>query len=115
MRVSSWVWVSAGAAVIAVLAWATLAGDDLVFGRVSLGVGVVGVGAVVWSVVRSAVRPDTSVKRTVAPGMQGLGEVQDLYLGRTFTGPVTYGNEPEPVAELVVERTDPLDETTWKV
>jgi hypothetical protein len=115
MRVKGWVWLALGAAIIAVMSWAVATGSDLV----SLSVYWVVVGGVVllvlWRVVRAALRPGESARSVVAPGVEGLGEVQDMYLGRQSFGPVRYGDDSDPVAELVVDRPDPLDEQVWRV
>ena len=72
--------------------------------------------AVVWRIVREAVRRTPApVRRTVAPGVQGLGEVQELYLGRKPLPPPTYASPEGVVAEAVVERRDPLDDPVWVV
>jgi hypothetical protein len=70
--------------------------------------------AVVWRIVREAVRKDPApVRRVVGPGVQGLGEVQELYLGRKPIPPPTYAAPEGVVAEAVVEREDPLDAPVW--
>jgi hypothetical protein len=51
----------------------------------------------------------------VRPGMQGLGEVQDMYLGRKPVPPMTYATPEGVVAELSIWRSDPLDDPTWIV
>ena len=72
--------------------------------------------AVVWRIVREAVRrAPTPVRRTIGPGVQGLGEVQELYLGRKPLPPPTYAAPEGVVAEAVVERHDPLDDPVWVV
>ncbi|GMA23817.1 hypothetical protein GCM10025864_15760 [Luteimicrobium album] len=72
--------------------------------------------AVVWRVVREAVRKDPApVRRVVGPGMQGLGEVQDIYLGRKPLPPPVYAAPEGVVAEAVVDRPDPLDADVWVV
>lgn len=72
--------------------------------------------AVIWRIVREAVRRTPApVRRTVGPGVQGLGEVQELYLGRKPLPPPTYAAPEGVVAEAVVERRDPLDDPVWVV
>ncbi|WP_158274485.1 hypothetical protein [Cellulomonas sp. WB94] len=51
----------------------------------------------------------------VRPGFQGLGEVQDIALGRTPMPPVTYGSDDGVVPTEVSTRTDPLDDPVWTV
>lgn len=67
--------------------------------------------AVVWRLVREATHhAPRPVRRVVGPGVQGLGEVQDIYLGRPDVGPPTYAKPEGVVAEVVVDRRDPLDD-----
>ena len=115
MRVWGWVWPALGAAVIGVMSWAVLTGNDGVFPTVYWAVFGLVVLLVLWRVVRAALRPGESATAVVAPGLQGLAEVQNVYLGRPALGPVAYGDDAEPVAELVVDRPDPLDEQVWRV
>ena len=97
--------------------WAAFVQDDAVFGRVELLVVAAWVvcgrrGA--WSGARSG--PARPSSETVAPGVQGLDEVQADHPGPDLSSVRSpTANEPEPVAELVVDRPDPLDEKTWKV
>jgi hypothetical protein len=59
--------------------------------------------------VREATRARSgAIRRTVGPGVQGLGEVQDIQLGRPTGLTVTYGSEPTSSTELVVDNVDPL-------
>jgi membrane protein implicated in regulation of membrane protease activity len=113
--VKGWVWLVLGAAVVALMSWAVLTGNDGAASTVYWVVLGVVLLLVVWRVVRAVLRPGESARAVVAPGMQGLAEVQDLYLGRQPVGPVAFGDEAGPVAELVVDRPDPLDEQVWRV
>ena len=115
MRVRGWVWPALGAVVIGVMSWAVLTGNDGAFPAVYWGLFGLVVLLVMWRVVRAALRPGESPAAVVAPGMQGLAEVQNLTLGRPALGPVAYGNDAESVAELVVDRPDPLDEQVWRL
>ncbi|MGC5165301.1 hypothetical protein [Luteimicrobium sp. DT211] len=113
----TWALVSATAVVWGVLLLWAQGADSPVWGAVAsyflFGVFAV---AVVWRIVREAVRKTpTPVRRTVGPGVQGLGEVQDLYLGRRDVPPPTYAAPEGVVAEAVVERRDPLDDPVWVV
>lgn len=74
------------------------------------------VAAAVWRVVREEARRTAApVRRVLGPGVQGLGEVQDLYLGRRDVPPPTYAAPEGVVAEAVVDRRDPLDDPVWVV
>ena len=66
---------------------------------------------------QSALRPGAgrSVRRTLGPGAQGLDEVQGIELGRPPGLVVTYGEDEPTTAELVVPRSDPLQEGPWTV
>lgn len=111
----SWIWFVAIAAMLGVLTWSTAVGNERVgtFAYWS-GMGIVAV-LVAWRVARALVRRGESAREVVAPGMQGLDEVQGLYLGRPDVGPVSYGTEDRPVPGLVVDRPDPLDDKVWRV
>lgn len=84
----------------------------------------VGVGAL-WGlffflvavrVVRSLVsRKAPSLRQTITPGVQGLGEVQDMYLGRKPVPPVTYVALRGVETEQPVAYTDPLDDPVWVI
>lgn len=119
MRIRSWVAVVVALGAVLVLSWASITGADGVGATLWWAVTGTFVAALVWRVVRRVVRRDESVndavRDTIAPGVRGLGEVQDLYLGRPDVGPVVFGSASGPVPELVVDRPDPLDETTWRV
>jgi hypothetical protein len=110
MRVRRWL---IGAACAAVLVTAWLIAVDSPY-RAIPGYAVYGIAgiAVVVRVVRTS-RDTGHPSQAVRPGMQGLGEVQDMYLGRKPVPPVTYGAPEGIVAELSVSRPDPLDEPTW--
>ena len=69
---------------------------------------------VVVQIVRSARRTGIAT-RAIAPGVQGLGEVQDMYLGRLPVPAATYGKPEGVVAEATTAWRDPLAETTWIV
>jgi hypothetical protein len=73
----------------------------------------VAVGALV-QLVRSAHRTGHP-SQAVRPGFQGLGEVQDMYLGRSPVPPVTYGSDDGVVPMEITSRTDPLDDPVWTV
>jgi hypothetical protein len=82
-------------------------------------------GAVLWIAIPSFVvirvvqisrrPPSSSSSRTIRPGVQGLGEVQDMYLGRKPVPPVTYSSTEGVVAEVVDTRADPLNAAVWTV
>ncbi len=115
MRIRGWVWVTLAAVVLGVLVWDQFTHD----GRLTAGAfwAVVGLFVVLvgWRVARAIARPSDSARGAVAPGVQGLDEVQGLSLGRPPVEPVTYGNEPQAVTERVVDRPDPLDDEVWLV
>ena len=115
MRIRTWVWMTLAAAVLGVLVWDQLTRDGWVTAWMFWAVVGVFVVLVGWRVVRAVARPGDSARRAIAPGVQGLDEVQGLSLGRPPAEPVTYGNEPRPVAELVLDRPDPLDDEVWLV
>jgi len=106
-------WVVAALGALAVLVWSILAGSALAT-TVVVGLYVLFGVAVVWRLVSGA-RRSVPASRTLAPGLQGLDEVQGMYLGRPDLGPVSYGDAADPVASLVVDRPDPLDDPVWKV
>ncbi|GAA2723047.1 hypothetical protein CAE01nite_13530 [Cellulomonas aerilata] len=70
--------------------------------------GLYGAGAATF-VVRAvrARRRGVPVARSVAPALRGLGEVQDMSLGRPPVPPVTYASPVGTVAELVVAPPEP--------
>ena len=70
--------------------------------------------AVVVQVVRSS-RRGALPSRTIRLGLQALGQIQDMYLGRRPVPPVTYRAPEGVVAEETTSWTDPLDERTWPV
>lgn len=113
MSLKAWSMVTAVVALLAVLVWSIFAGTVLATAVVSGFYALVG-AATLWRLVQGA-RRSVPAARTLAAGMQGLGEVQDMYLGRPELAPVSYGDTADPVATLVVDRTDPLDDTLWKV
>jgi len=111
----TWLVVSAAVVVWLVLLFWTRDMDGSVWGAVAsfflYGVFLV---AVIWRIVREAARKHPApVRRVVGPGVQGLGEVQELYLGRKPLPPPTYAAPEGVVAEAVVERDDPLDVPVW--
>jgi len=97
---------------LAVLVWSILAGSALATAVVVGLYPLFGV-AVVWRLVSGA-RRSVPASRTLAPGLQGLDEVQGMYLGRPDLPPVSHGHA-DHVASLVVDRPDPLDDPVWKV
>jgi len=105
-------WVVAALGALAVLVWSILAGSALAT-TVVVGLYVLFGVAVVWRLVSGA-RRSVSASRTLAPGLQGLDEVQGMYLGRPDLPPVSHGHA-DHVASLVVDRPDPLDDPVWKV
>jgi hypothetical protein len=54
-------------------------------------------------------------REAVAPALRGLGEVQDLYLGRPSVPAPTYASPEGVVAELSMPVRDPLDDPVWVV
>jgi len=111
--VKAWSVVTAVVALLALLVWSILSGAALAT-FVVIGLYALFGAALVWRLVLGA-RRSIPVSRTLAPGLQGLGTVQDMYLGRQEVPPVTYGDAAPTVPTLVVDRTDPLDEPVWKV
>lgn len=73
----------------------------------------VAVGAVAQMI--RASRSSGHPSQAVRPGLQGLGEVQDIALGRSPVPPVTYGSDDGVVPTQVSTRTDPLDDPVWTV
>lgn len=65
-------------------------------------------------VVRTVLR-GAPARRAVAPGLQGLGDVQDMFLGRPQGLAVSYGSDEPQASALVVRRPDPLDAARWTV
>jgi hypothetical protein len=113
MRVRRWLIVVACAAVLVTESWLEAVGSDY---RVVVAYALYasfGIAAVV-QVVRMS-RRTGHLSHAVRPGMQGLGEVQDMYLGRKPVPPMTYAAPEGVVAELSIWRTDPLDDPTWIV
>ena len=113
MGVKAWSVVTAVVALLALLVWSILSGAALAT-FVVIGLYALFGAALVWRLVLGA-RRSIPVSRTLAPGLHGLGTVQDMYLGRQEVPPVTYGDAAPTVPTLVVDRTDPLDEPVWKV
>ncbi|MFC8731023.1 hypothetical protein ACFT5B_01010 [Luteimicrobium sp. NPDC057192] len=113
----SWTIVSATAVVwVVLLVWKPGTEGSVLSAVSSLFLYGVFVVAVVWRIVREAARrTPTPVRRTIRPGVQGLGEVQELYLGRKPLPPPTYAAPEGVVAEAVMERHDPLDDPVWVV
>jgi hypothetical protein len=106
----------------AILAWAVLvvvgqfSGHEMPWWYVMLPWLVIGV-LIAARVFREAFRRGggQSVRRTLTPAGQGLDEVQGMQLGRPVGLVVTYGDDEPAETELVVPRTDPLDERHWTV
>jgi hypothetical protein len=73
----------------------------------------VALGAVA-QMIRSS-RSSGHPSQAVRPGLQGLGEVQDIALGRSPVPPVTYGSDDGVVPMEITSRTDPLDDPVWTV
>ena len=113
MGVKAWSVVTGVIALLALLVWSIFSGSTLAT-FVVLGFYALFGAALVWRVVLGA-RRSIPVSRTLAPGLEGLGTVQDMYLGRKEVPLVTYGDADSTVAALVVDRTDPLDDPVWKV
>lgn len=111
-------WVAGGAVVVfyvlMVFSQATRAATPWWLGMAPAGVYVLLV--VLQSLVGTRRRGTTSgLRGTVAPGAQGLDEVQGLSLGRPQGLTVSYGpDEPESTA-LVIDRPDPLDQHRWTI
>ncbi|MGV8978254.1 MAG: hypothetical protein ACOH17_09435 [Cellulomonas sp.] len=113
MRTWRWVFVGVGLAAFVVLA-VLIATKSPSAGQVANGFwAFVAVGALV-QLVRSS-RKTGSPSQAVRPGLQGLGEVQGMVLGRKPVPPVTYGSDEGVVATEVSTRTDPLDDPVWTV
>jgi hypothetical protein len=47
------------------------------------------------------------MRSSVGPAFDGLGDVQNIYLGRPDVGPVTYGSVGPPMTELTLDRIEP--------
>lgn len=112
MGVKAWSVVEGVLALLALFVWSIFSGSTLAT-FVVLGFYALFCAALVWRVVLGA-RRSIPVSRTLA-GLEGLGTVQDMYLGRKEVPLVTYGDADSTVAALVVDRTDPLDDPVWKV
>lgn len=108
--------VVAGAAVIVALVLTVFARETMPWwlGMVPAGVYVV---LVALQAAVSARRrgPGPGLRDTVAPGVQGLDEVQGLYLGRPQGLVVSYGSDEPTSTAMVVDRPDPLDQPTWTI
>ncbi|HEY0187087.1 MAG TPA: hypothetical protein VGC67_06330 [Cellulomonas sp.] len=106
-----WLIGAACAAVLAGQVWLSLTGSPVVpYELAALG----GFGVLV-AVVRTvrASRRGARAASVVRPGVQGLGEVQDIYLGRRPVPPVTWSSTDGVVAEQVTDRQDPLQRPVW--
>jgi len=110
--VKAWSVVTGVIALLALLVWSIFSGSTLAT-FVVIGLYALFGAALVWRLVLGA-RRSIPVSRTLAPGLQGLDEVQGMYLGRPDLPPVSYGHA-DHVASLVVDRPDPLDDPVWKV
>ena len=67
-------------------------------------------GVVFISVVVRAMRPRAQGRRLqsgAGPAVQGMDEVQNMYLGRPDVGPTVYGSTGPPTTELTLDRTEP--------
>jgi hypothetical protein len=113
MRTWRWVFVGTGLAAFVVTA-VLIATDNPSKALLANGFwAFVAVGALV-QLVRSW-RSTGHPSKAVRPGVQGLGEVQDMYLGRSPVPPVTYGSDDGVVPMETTTRTDPLDDPAWTV
>jgi hypothetical protein len=89
----------------AVLAWAAAT-------QSSVGTWLVGGAWAVLIVAMTvrAMRPaarEHRMRSGMGPALGGLGEVQDIYLGRPQLGPVAYGSEEPTGTQLIVDRAEP--------
>lgn len=51
-----------------------------------------------------------SVRDAAGPAASAVDTYQNLYLGRKDLGPVVYGDETSPVAELTTDQRNPFEE-----
>ena len=113
MKTWRWVFVGTGLAAFVVTA-VLIATDNPSAALLANGFwAFVAVGALV-QLVRSG-RSTGHPSQALRPGMQGLGEVQDMYLGRSPVPPVTYGSDGGVVPMEISTHTDPLDDPVWTV
>lgn len=69
-----------------------------------------GWGVVVIAIAVRALRPGARGHRLrsgFGPALDGLNEVQGLYLGRPETGPASFGSVGPPTTALALDRTEP--------
>jgi hypothetical protein len=64
------------------------------------------IGAMVARGLRSSARGHR-LRSGAGPAINGLDEVQGLYLGRPDVGPVSYGQDGPPQTQLTVDRAEP--------
>lgn len=113
MKTWRWVFVGTGLAAFVVTA-VLIATDNPSKAMLANGFwAFVAVGALV-QLVRSG-RSTGHPSRALRPGVQGLGEVQDMYLGRSPVPPVTYGSDDGVVPMEISTHTDRLDDPVWTV
>ena len=113
MRMKRWLVTLGAAALLVGESWLVAVGSSfLQYQAVALWIAIPSV--VVFGVVHTSRRP-SSPMGTLRTGVQGLGEVQDMYLGRKPVPPVTYSSTDGVVAEVEDARADPLDAAVWVV
>lgn len=113
MRSGRWVLVGACVTWFLLMAW-LIAIESEAATLLVYGLYAVAIAVVVVRIARSR-RRGASPADVIAPGLRGLGEVQDIYLGRRPVPPVTYAAPEGTVPELTMNRPDPLDEPVWLV
>ena len=113
MKTWRWVFVGVGLAAFVVLAILISTESPYAAWFANAFWAFVAVGAVAQMI--RASRSSGHPSQAVRPGLQGLGEVQDIALGRSPMPPVTYGSDDGVVPTEVSTRTDPLDDPVWTV
>ncbi len=114
MRVLRWAALGAVVVWMVLFVWSTIGERTLPVWVLYAPWEVFGVLALV-AVVRDLLpgRRGGIVRRMVGPGFRGLGDVQDIYFGRTPGILPTYGSDEPDVPALVEPHPDPLDEPRW--
>ncbi|PJJ55241.1 hypothetical protein CLV54_3378 [Compostimonas suwonensis] len=107
MRGGSWVMLAVMVLITAFLAFAYASGGPVLLYAVIGFWAVIVVGSVIRGVRgyrRSSAR--NSVAAPAVPVVNAASTVQDMYLGRTYSGPVVYGVNADVVATQIDNRAD---------